>query len=127
MIEAVVMAKAIARERQFLVRHNRRHDACASLVGMLGNPAHQRQRDRGRGQQHILSLPQLKPDLDGHLGEAVEFDGIDQCGKIALLCCHGTPRVAELICNPAILTRNSAARCTPRWQRWAVRFMNGTS
>ena len=72
-----VIPKTIARQRQFLIRQDRCHDARAGLVGMLGDHAYQRQRDRGRGHQQILPFPQLQPDLDGHLGETVEFDGID--------------------------------------------------
>ena len=56
---------------------------------MLGDPPHQRQRDRGRGQEQILPGLQPQPDLDRHFGEAVELDGIDRGGNGALMCGHG--------------------------------------
>src|ERR1700704_3740068 len=55
---------------------------------MFGDPAHQRQRDRRRVQQQVLAGLQLQADLDGDFGEAVEFDGIDRGGEIALVCGH---------------------------------------
>ena len=76
------MAETIARKRQLLVGQDRRDQAGTGLVGMLGDPAHQGQRHRRRGQQHILPFPQAQPDLDRDLGEAVELDGIDG-GRIA--------------------------------------------
>ena len=87
-IETLVVAVAIARQRDLLVRQERGHDSGAGLVGMFGNPAHQRQRDRGRGQQQVLSRLQPQADLDRDFGEAVEFHGIDRGGNVALMCGH---------------------------------------
>ena len=87
-IETLVVAVAIARQRDLLIRQERRHDSRAGLVGMFGNPAHQRQRDRGRGQQQVLPRLQPQADLDRDFGEAVEFHGIDRGGNVALMCGH---------------------------------------
>ena len=87
-IETLIMAMAITRQRDLLVRQERGHDSSAGLVGMLGNPAHQRQRDRGRGQKQVLSRLQPQADLDRDFGEAVEFHGIDRGGNVALMCGH---------------------------------------
>ena len=87
-IKALVVAVAIARQRDRLIRQERGHDTRAGLVGMFGNPAHQRQRDRRRGQQQVLSRLQPQADLDRDFGEAVEFHGIDRDGNVALMCGH---------------------------------------
>ena len=76
-------AEAVARQRDLLVAKDRRHQAGAGLVGMLGDPPHQRQRRDRRGQHQILPRLQLQPDLDGDLGEPVELDGIDRCRDVA--------------------------------------------
>ena len=87
-IEAVVVAEAVARQRDLLVREERRHEAGAGLVGMLGDSAHQRQRRRRRGQQQVLPGLQLQADLDRDFGETVEFDGIDRGRDVALVGGH---------------------------------------
>ena len=81
-IEALVVAEAVARQRDLLIREERRHEPRAGLVGMLGDPPHQRQRDRGRGQEQILPRLQPQADLDRDFGEPVEFHGIDRGGKL---------------------------------------------
>jgi hypothetical protein len=56
---------------------------------MLGNPAHQRQRNRRRGQQQVLARLQAQAYFDSDFGKPVEFDGVNRGGKIALMCGHG--------------------------------------
>ena len=104
-IEALVVAVAIARQRDLFVREERRHDARAGLVGMLGDPAHQRQRDRRRGQQQVLARLQPQADLDRDFGEAVEFHGIDRGGNVALVCGHDSlaKRCWMMAPNPSAL------------------------
>ena len=88
-IETVVLAEPVARQRDLLVRQDRRHQTGAGLVGVLGDLAHQRQRHARRRQQQILPRLQVQPDLDRDLGETVEFYGIDRCGDVAFVDGHG--------------------------------------
>jgi poly-gamma-glutamate capsule biosynthesis protein CapA/YwtB (metallophosphatase superfamily) len=55
---------------------------------MFGDPAHQRQRRGGRGQQQVLPRLELQSDLDGHFGEPVEFYRVDRRGDVAFVQGH---------------------------------------
>ena len=62
-VEARVGGDAEARQRRSPRRTERRHQAGAGLVGVLGDPPHQRQRGDRRGHDQILAGLQVEADL----------------------------------------------------------------
>ena len=87
-VEAIVLPEPIARQRDRLIGHDGGYQTCTGLVGMFGNPAHQRQRHRRRRHQQILSRFELQSDLDRDFGETVEFDRVNRCWGGAFVCVH---------------------------------------
>ncbi len=65
--------------------------AGAGLIGMFGDPPHQRQSRDRRGEENILPRLKIEPDPDRDLGESVELRRIEGGGDFALMRCHGHP------------------------------------
>ncbi|KAH2818034.1 hypothetical protein KXV85_003912, partial [Aspergillus fumigatus] len=117
-VETQIVAGPVARQRQFLVREERRHNTRAGLVGVFGDPPHQRQRRHRRRHQQVLAFPQLQADPDRDFGEAVEPYRIDRGGEIALAsrnadaarsaCAAIDPRDARYKVSEAIHTAGGA-------------------
>ena len=104
-VEAVVRREPITRQRDRLVGQDGSNKAGPGLVGMFGDLPHQGQRHGRRRHQQVLSRFQLQPDLDGHLGETVEFDGIDRCRDVAFVCGHGCSASCLRVQTPSLSFR----------------------
>ncbi len=58
--------------------------------------------DRRRGQEQVLPRLQPKADLDAPLRRAVELDGIDRGGNVALMCGQRFFRLMLLIVKASL-------------------------
>ena len=81
-IKALVLPESIARQRDLLVGEHRHDETGTSFVGVLSDPADQRQCRDGRGEEQVLSSLQPKPHLDGHFSKLVELHIVDRCARV---------------------------------------------
>ena len=72
-VETAVRRVAIAHQRRLLVREQRRHQRGAGLVGVLGDPPHQRQGVERRGHHQFLARLQAEANANGHFAQPVEL------------------------------------------------------
>ncbi len=82
-VETGVAAGPEPRQRHLGIGEERRHQAGARPIGVVGDAPHQRQRLDRRGEQEILPGLELQSDLHRHFGQGVEPGRVDGSRRFA--------------------------------------------